>query len=109
MAVVFWLLVLGAGLVTRQPWAFLIFAALLICFGLARFSERPTRVQALPPPRPAKAPPALAPAPIVEAPPVDPRQLKRRWREEDLQAWQEDFDRLAAGTDGPSSVRNANF
>lgn len=87
MAAVFWFLVLGAGLVTGQPWAFLIFAVLLICFGLARISERPAKVA--PSPRSVEAPKAEAPA-------VDTRQLKRRWRAEDLQTWQDEYDTLLA-------------
>lgn len=112
MAAVFWLLVLGAGVVTGQPWAFLFLAVLLVCFGLAHTSHPPAQVAPLPPPprpRVAKAPQAAAPAPVVKELPVDTRQLKRRWREEEHQAWQDDFDRLAAGRAGPSSVRSANF
>lgn len=87
MAAVFWLLVLGAGVVTGQPWALLIAAVLLVCLVLANIPQRPAPVALMPPPRPVEAPRAEAPA-------ADPRELKRRWREEDLRAWQEDFDRL---------------
>jgi hypothetical protein len=86
MAAVFWLLVLGAGALAGQPWAWLILAVLLVCLVLTRPSKAAPRA-----PEPAR------PLPAAPVPPVDPRQLKRRWREEDLRAWQEDFDRLAAG------------
>jgi hypothetical protein len=90
MAAIFWLLVLGAGVMAGQPWAWLILGVILVCFALAR----PVPKLPPPPPRPVKAP-------VEPPPPVDPRQLKRRWRQEDLRAWQEDFDRLVAGCGAP--------
>lgn len=104
MAVVFWLLVLGAGVVTGQPWAFLILAVLLMCLALtgpARPIAPPAPPQAPPSPeRPkvAKAPQAAAPAPVVRDVGEDLRQLKRRWHREDHKAWDEEFVRLVAGT-----------
>lgn len=97
MAVAFWLLVLGAGVVTGQPWAFLILAVLLTCLFLANRPQRPAAVPPAPRPRPAKAPRAAAPAPAVQDLPVDMRQLKRKWRAEDHKAWDEEFARLLAG------------
>lgn len=93
MAAVFWLLVLGAGVVTGQPWAYLILAVLLICLGLAR-SERPVKVAAAPPPRSVEAPHPAAPAPVAVDPWDEARRLKRQWREGDHKSWDEDFNRL---------------
>jgi hypothetical protein len=90
MAAVFWLLVLGAGVVTGQPWAYLILVVLVICARLANTSQSAA-------PRPAKALQAAAPAPVAQDLAADIRQLKRHWRAEAHKAWDEEFNRLAAG------------
>jgi hypothetical protein len=123
MVALFWLLVLGAGVVTGQPWAILILVVLVVCLVLAnthvpvdsqgRQIRKPRPAQAIRPPKPraAKTRPALVPpkppppAPIVRDPWDEMRrlqQLQRKWRVEDHQSWDKEFNRLAKVLDpGP--------
>lgn len=113
MVALFWLLVLGAGVVRGQPWAMVILVVLVICFVLAHThvpvdaqgrlisKPRPVRVVRSPKPRPAKTRRALGPpippppAPMVRDTWDEMRRLQRKWREEEHQSWDEDFNRLA--------------
>lgn len=70
-----------------------------------RFSPSPTRQ-----PKPPKAPKPAPPEPLGPPPYLRRWSLtRRRWRDDERQAWQRDFDRLAATAPpvdgGPDTAR----